>query len=148
MKENNWLLFNHCIHNFEIQGLDIERKWTNLLADIKVAVDTSFLIKEVSKKYFFTISQGLLKSKDRKNKLPLDYKRGTFPKETYINCYKVFRKLIKTEQCSVFKANVNNAGNIGKLKWKAIKTGLLLQSESTKSNEINYKGMRIVQEEQ
>jgi len=148
MKEDNWLLFKHCIHNLEIRGLDNEQKWTNLLADIKVAVDTSFPFKEVRKKYLFKMSQGLLKSKDKKNKLLRDYKRGAIPKETYINYNKIYRKLIKTEQCSVFKANINNAGNNGKLKWKAIKTGLLLQTESSKINEINCEGIKIVQDEQ
>jgi len=60
MKEDNWLLFKHCIHNLEIRGLDNEQKWTNLLADIKVAVDTSFPFREVRKKYLFKMSQGLL----------------------------------------------------------------------------------------
>jgi len=77
-----------------------------------------------------------------------DYKRGAIPKETYINYNKIYRKLIKREQCGVFIANINNAGNNCKLKWKAIKTGLLLQAESSKINEINCEGIKIVQDEQ
>ena len=48
------------------------------------------------------MSAGLQKSKDKK-KLLLDFKNGTIAKEVYINYNRVYCKLIKSEQCSVFK---------------------------------------------
>jgi hypothetical protein len=91
------------------------------------------------------MSTGLLKSKDKKNKLLRQYRQGIIPKEVYINYNRVYRKLIKKEQCNLFQQDLNNAGNNGKLKWKAIKSKLLLQSESSKINKIIHNGEEVVQ---
>lgn len=143
MKDSNWMLFNHHTHNLTIRGINIEDKWSNLLSDIKSLVDDSFPLKESKKRYLFTMSSGLLKSRDRKNKLLRQYKRGVIAKEVYINYNRVYRKLIKTEQCSVFKENLIKAGDNGKKKWSVIKSSLLLQTESKKIVELNSAGTKI-----
>ena len=140
MKESNWIMFNHRVHNLEIRGESIEDKWDNLLGNVKEIVETSFPLRETSKSYLFTMSQGLLKSKDRKNKLYRQWKRGIIQKEVYLNYNKIYRKLIKTEQSNVFMSSIQQAGNDGKKKWRAIKSGLLLQSENKKIAEINDGG--------
>ena len=115
MKEFNWMIFNNKVHNIDIQGNDIDSKWENLLEGVKKIVDDSFPLKESRKKYLFTMSAGLQKSKDKKNKLLRDFKNGTINKEVYINYNRVYRKLIKTEQCSVFKDKLLKARDNGKL---------------------------------
>ena len=146
MKERNWIVFNNSIYNLEPRGQDVETKWNNLLDDIKTIVDGSFPLKESKKKYLFTMSSGLLKSRDKKNKLLRQYKNGTIAKEVYINYNRIYRKLIKTEQCSVFKDKLLKAGNNGKLKWKAIKTELLLQSDKNKITEIISEGVKVTED--
>ena len=146
MKENNWILFNHNVHNLEVRGGGVEDKWDNLLYDIKKIVNNSFPLKESRKNYLFTMSNGLLKSRDKKNKLLRQYKNGTIAKEVYINYNRIYRKLIKTEQCSVFRDKLVKAGNNGKLKWKAIKTELLLQSDRNKIKEIVNEGEKITED--
>jgi hypothetical protein len=143
MKEENWQLFKFNLHNIQIRGSDIDLKWTNLLSDVKEVVELSFPFKESCNKYVFSMSVGLLKSKDTKNKLLRKYKRGLIPKETYINYNRIYRKLIKREQSNAFKSSLNKAGDSAKLKWKAIKTGLLLQNDMTKITEVNYEGQKI-----
>ena len=143
MKDSNWMLFNHHTHNLTIRGTDIEDKWSNLLSDIKILVDESFPIRESKKRYLFTMSSGLLKSRDRKNKLLRQYKRGAIAKEVYINYNRIYRKLIKTEQCSVFKENLIKAGDNGKKKWSVIKSSLFLQTESKKILEVNSAGTSV-----
>jgi hypothetical protein len=44
----------------------MDKKWDNLLVDIKNVVENSFTIRKSKKKYIFTMSQGLLKSRDKK----------------------------------------------------------------------------------
>ena len=34
MKEENWIMFNHSVHQIEIRGEEINTKWENLLQDI------------------------------------------------------------------------------------------------------------------
>jgi len=145
MKEINWLIFKHHLHNITIHGNDIEQKWSNLLDDIKNSVEVSFPSVEKERKYLFTMSTGLLKSKDKKNKLLRQYRLGLIPKEVYINYNRVYRKLIKKEQCNLFQQDLDNAGNNGKLKWKAIKSKLLLQTESSKIDKIIHNGEEVVQ---
>ena len=146
MKENNWLIFNNQVHALSTRGDNLESKWSNLLDDIKSAVETSFPLIEANKKYLFTMSSGLLKSKDTKNRLLRQYKRGLVRKEVYVNYNRIYRKLIKTEQCNVFKNNLVNAGSNGKMKWKAIKSGLLLESENIKIKELNVEGNKVTEE--
>jgi len=114
MKEENWLIFKQGLCTIQVNGSNLNEKWSNLLADLKEIVERSFPLKTSRKNYSFAMSQGLLKSRDRKNKLLRDYKSGKIRKEIYIEYNKVYRKLIKTEQCKKFKDKMKEAGNSGK----------------------------------
>ena len=92
------------------------------------------------------MSSALLKSRDKKNRLLRQYKRGLIAKEIYINYNRIYRKLIKTEQCSVFKEKLIKAGNNGKLKWKAIKSELMLQSEKSKIANVINNGENVTED--
>ncbi len=87
-----------------------------------------------------------MKSRDRKNKLFRQYKRGLIPKENYIRYNSIYRKLIKSEQSKTFINQINSAGNNGKLKWKTIKEGLNLQKSNEAVVEINVNGRLITDE--
>lgn len=141
MKEDNWLCFKQGINSIEINGYDSNAQWNNLVEDVKRVVDFSFPVKFAKQKYIFTMSQGLLRSKDRKNKLLRQYKLGQIDKKIYIEYNKVYRKLIKTEQANKFKERLGQAGTNGKLKWKVIKQGLLLEPEKNKIEEICHNGI-------
>jgi len=91
MKEQNWQKFKEEVTKLRINGNNIDEKWSNLCSDIKSAVDKSFPIIWSKKKYEFDMSRGLLKSKNKKNKLLQQYKRGQIAKETYIAYNKVYR---------------------------------------------------------
>ena len=101
MKEFNWMMFNNKGINIDIRGSEVDSKWENLLEDVKKIVDESFQLKE-SKKLLIHYECWVTKSKDKK-KLLLDFKNGTIAKEVYINYNRVYCKLIKSKQCSVFK---------------------------------------------
>ena len=148
MREYNWVLFNHQVHGLKVRGDNIESKWTNLLDDIKNAVDLSFPIKESNKNYVFKMSDSLKKCKNKKNKLLKQYKRGVIAKEVYTNYNRIYRKLIKSEQCKIFKEKLVHAGSNGKMKWKAIKAGLLLESEKSKIAKIEINGRLITQDKE
>ena len=68
MKECNWSTFATEVSKLKIRGIDINEKWNNLTSDIKMSVVKSFPERESKIKYKFTMSQGLLKSKNKKNK--------------------------------------------------------------------------------
>jgi hypothetical protein len=140
MKEANWQVFNHKLYNLTLQGDSIENKWTNLIDSLKNIVEESFPLKQSSKKYYFTMSQGLMKSRDRKNRLLRQYKQGIIDKSVYIRYNSVYRKLVKHEQAKNFKDQLQNAGSNGKAKWKAIRQGLLLQSSNEKITKISSNG--------
>jgi len=146
MKEANWLVFNHGVHNLNIRGSNVEEKWDNLTADIKLLVDRSFPQKQCNRKFIFTMSQGLLKSRDKKNKLLKQYKQGRISKDVYLNYNKVYRKLIKTEQAAVFNQKLRDSGTDGKKKWKAIKSSLHLETSNEKVTEIKI-GDRLLHSE-
>ena len=66
MKESNWLTFANKVRELKIRGDTVDNKWTNLTNDVKNAVMNSFPEKEGKHEYKFTMSQGLLKSKNKK----------------------------------------------------------------------------------
>ena len=140
MKEVNWLVFKQGMNSMFIKGENIEEKWSNLLIDIKTTVEESFPFKTSKHKYYFTMSQGLLKSRDKKNELLKKYKQGKIHKDVYINYNKCYRKLIKIEQTKTFKSKMDNAGSNGKTKWKVIKEGLLLNKTVENISEISVDG--------
>ncbi len=78
------------------------------------------------------MSPGLLKSRDKKNKLLRQYKQGRINKEVYLAYNKIYRRLIKSEQIKAFQDGLLKAGLDGKAKWKTIKN--YLNIEKTKSS--------------
>jgi hypothetical protein len=115
MKEYNWLLFKNELHNLTVEGNNITDKWNDLSAKIKSIVEKSFPMKKSKHIHQFTMSQGLLKSRDKKNKLLRQYKRGQINKTIYINYNKVYRRLIMAEKEKSFANKMADAGNNGKI---------------------------------
>ena len=148
MKELNWLIFKQGVNNLAIRGNNIEDKWTNILTDIKVIVEESFPFKKSKHKFYFTMSQSLLKCRDKKNELLKKYKLGKIQKEEYIKYNRCYRKLIKTEQSKTFKDKMVEAGSDGKKKWKVIKEGLLLSKNNENITEINSNGILLNNEQE
>ena len=137
MKEKNWLGFKNDLVNLTTDGKDIESKWEKFLVDIKDSVEKNFP-KRISKhQHTFIMSQGLLKSRDKKNSLLRKYKAGLIEKSIYINYNKCYRKLIKVEQFKTFKGKLEEAGTNGKLKWKVLREGLLINNHFETIEEIN-----------
>ena len=143
MKDINWLLFKNGIHNLEIDNASINNKWDSLSQKIKEVVEQSFPLKMSRHEYHFSMSKGLIKSRDKKNKLLRDYKAGKINKNIYVNYNKIYRKLIQIEQEKSFKNQLISAGNDGKKKWKVIKQGLLLEKENKKITELVIDGHKI-----
>jgi hypothetical protein len=114
MTERNWSKFKSEVENIVIRGNQIDDKWSNLSNDIKEAVEKSFPEKERKDKYHFNMSQGLLKSKNKKNKLLRKYKRGEIPKEVYVRYNKIYRKLIARENEKKFEEKMTTSGNHSK----------------------------------
>ncbi len=114
MTERNWSKFKCEVENIVIRGTDLDDKWSNLSNDIKKAVEKSFPEKERKDKYHFNMSQGLLKSKNKKNKLLRKYKRGEIPKEVYVRYNRIYRKLITRENEKNFEEKMTTSGNNSK----------------------------------
>ena len=146
MKDSNWQCFKEGVNSITVRGSTTNEKWENLLNDIKSVVEVSFPLKRSNKRYLFTMSQGLLKSKDKKNKLLAQYKRGQIDKQVYINYNNIYRKLIKTELNKKFEQKIYEAGNSGKKKWNALKEQLLLHKDSQRINEIYVNGSFLTDE--
>ena len=127
MKEANYVAFNSRLYDLETRGDSISEKWSNLQNDLRLIVNDCFPLKTSSHKYLFIMTPGLLKSRDKKNKLLKQYKQGRINKEVYLAYNKIYRKLIKTEQINAFKHKLNEAGTNGKKKWKAIKSHLNIE---------------------
>ena len=138
MKECNWLLFKNEIKRIQTRGRENNEKWNNLLSDIKICVNMCFPEKNRTKEYKFTMSQGLLKSKHRKNKLLKQYKQGIIDKSVYIKYNKTYRKLIEKEKENSFKERLEDAGSDSKKKWKVLKKELKLQQTNDTIESINY----------
>jgi len=147
MKEYNWALFNHLSHQLVIRGDSNESRWNNLLEDIKEVVDVSFPKVEKKVKYTFTMSPGLMRCRDKKNRLLRKYKRGQIRKEEYVRYNNTYRKLIRTEQSKALGDKLVTAGNNGKLKWKALKEGLHIQAEQKNITELCVNGEKITDKE-
>ncbi len=136
MKERNFIAFNAHMYNLENTGNTVEEKWENLENNIKLIVEKCFPVKTSSHKFLFTMSPGLLKSRDKKNKLLRQYKRGRIDKEVYINYNRIYRRLIKSEQIKSFHDGLLKAGLDGKAKWRAIKTHLNIEKSKPKIDKL------------
>ena len=126
MNEHNWNKFSQNLNGISIRGTDINEKWSFLCADIKTSVERSFPEKQSNLKYKFNMTQGLLKSKRKKNELLRRYKRGEIPKENYIRYNKIYRKLIAKEHEENFKEKLLAPDATSKKKWNVLKTELKL----------------------
>ena len=143
MKEQNWVLFNYHLHRVDVRGENNEDRWDNLLNDITNIVDISFPKVEKKRKYVFTMSRALLKSRDKKNKLLQQYKQGTIPKEQYTRYNNIYRKLIKTAQSKVLGEKLEQARNNGRKKWQCIKDTLLIQPTDQSITEVVKNGVLL-----
>ena len=130
MNEYNWNKFSQSLHGISIRGTDINEKWSYLCEDIKTTIENSFPEKQINIKYKFSMSQGLLKSKRKKNELLRRYKRGEIPKENYIRYNKIYRKLISKEHENKFKEKLLEPDATSKKKWNVLKTELKLVSKN------------------
>jgi len=144
MKENNWSTFRANLLNLNIRGNDIDNKWSNLLYDIKNIVTNSFPEKKSKIKYNFSMSQGLLKSKNKKNKLLRKFKRGEIEKEVYLRYNKIYRKLVLKEQEDAFKNNLIKSGNDSKKKWNILKTELKLKTTNEEISKLCVNGTDVI----
>jgi hypothetical protein len=140
MKETNWIKFSSELDKITVRGNTINDKWTNLTNEIKEAVNISFPEKESKTKYTFSMSQGLLKSKNKKNKLLWQYKRGEIGKEVYIRYNKIYRKLIITEKEKEFHNKIVECAHNSKKKWKILKDELKLASDKETIEKITVNG--------
>jgi hypothetical protein len=75
------------------------------------------------------MSQGLLKSKQKNNKLFKKFKKGLIPKETYIEYNKVYRKLVAKEREDTFRKQIIESGIDSIKKWRVLKNKLKLTSK-------------------
>jgi len=74
------------------------------------------------------MSQGLLKSKHKKNKLLRQYKRGLIQKEVYLRYNNIYRKLVLKEKENTFNQKLEACGRNSKKKWNILKTELKLKN--------------------
>ena len=84
MSERNWNSFSNGLNHLRIRGQNVNDKWSNLCNDMKSLVESSFQEKSSKSPHKFSMSQGLLKSKNKKNKLLKKYQRGEIEKEVYM----------------------------------------------------------------
>jgi len=143
MKEPNWNNFTNEIEKITIRGTNINEKWTNLTDDVKKAVEVSFPEKESKNNYNFCMSRGLLKSKNKKNKLLRKYNRGEIEKEVYIQYNRVYRKLIAKETETSFINKIEEAGSDSKKKWRTLKQEMKMNEERHEISTITSAGNTI-----
>jgi len=129
MSERNWSAFSQKLSNISIEGETTDDKWNRLSNDIKSAVESSFPLKISNQNYKFNMSQGLLKSKNKKNKLLNKYRRGEIEKEVYVRYNNIYGKLINKEQETIFKERLIKSGSNSKKKWKVLKDELKMKGK-------------------
>ena len=126
MSERNWTTFSTELTNLTIDGDCINEKWNDICNKIKGVVQKSFPEKTTTIKHKFIMSQGLLKSRDKKNKLLKKYKRGEIDKSEYVRYNKIYRKLVITEQERNFHEKIIESGADSRKKWRVLKDELKL----------------------
>jgi len=129
MKEHNWSKFANAVELLRIRGDNINDKWSNLTNDIKITIENSFPEKVSNKNYKFSMSRGLQRSKNKKNKLLKQYKRGEIEKERYIAYNRVYRKLIAKVAEETFKTRLEEAGSDSKKKWRVLKDEMKMSED-------------------
>ncbi len=143
MKEKNWQMFNQEIKTITIEGVENEEKWQRLSDKLRDKIDLCFPWKMSKKEYKFTMSSGLMKSRDKKNALLKDYKQKKITKQIYINYNNLYRNLIKRSKEMEFKQKLANAKNNGKKKWEILKKELHITKEKELIKEIISSDRRI-----
>ena len=134
--EINWTKFSTLLDGLSIRGQEIEEKWSLLLDDIKQIIEDSFPKKTRSKRFTFSMSQGLIKSKNKKNKLFRRYKLGQIDKEEYIRYNKIYRKLIYKVKEDEFKDKMKEAGCDSKKKWRILKKEMKINTDNEEIDKI------------
>jgi hypothetical protein len=124
MKESNWTVFSNEVSKLVINGSSIDEKWANLCTNIKAIVEKSFPEEHSKSHYTFVMSQGLLKSKNKKNRLLKQYKRGLIEKEVYTRYNNIYRKLITKEQENAFSNRIIDSGQDSKKNGEYLKRSL------------------------
>ncbi len=66
MKEQNWIKFGIEIRNIIVHGGNTEEKWENLCSDLRKTIEKCFPERKSKQEYKFSMSPGLLKSRDKK----------------------------------------------------------------------------------
>jgi hypothetical protein len=118
-----------------IRGNTIDEKWSNLTYDIHKIVTKSFPEKTSTKNYKFEMSRGLMKSKNKKNKLLTQVKRGIIDKEVYVRYNTIYRKLIAKEQEDSFRQRLVDSGeNSKKMESFERRVKIIRQQRGDKQN--------------
>jgi hypothetical protein len=143
MKEENWLMFGTSLRRIKITGSSTEEKWENLCKDIKSTIESCFPLKTCKREYTFTMTPGLLKSRDKKNLLLRKYKQGKINKKVYIEYNRIYRKLIIAEKEKEFKQKMELAGTNSKKKWQTLKEELLLTKDREEINKVKINNREI-----
>jgi hypothetical protein len=94
------------------------------------------------------MSRGLLKSKNKKNKLLKQYKQGRIAKEVYVAYNKIYRKLVSKEQEKAFSEKMNSCSTNSKKKWRVLKSELKLSTERENIETININGKLITSKDE
>jgi len=89
------------------------------------------------------MSQGLLKSRNKKNSLLKRYKRGEIEKEIYLRYNKIYRKLVLKEQEEAFRDNLVKCGNDSKKKWNILKTEFKLKIKNEEVKKLRVDGIDV-----
>ena len=66
MKDKNWQQFGLELRQITICGDTTKTKWENLCQDMKKKIEICFPERKYNREYKFTMSKGLLKSRDKK----------------------------------------------------------------------------------
>ena len=148
MNERNWDVFSREINRIQITGETTNDKWKNLCTNIKTAVSTSFPEKTSKNRYDFNMSQGLLKSKNKKNRLLNQYKRGIVEKEVYLRYNKIYRTLIRKEQERKFKDKLTESGTDSRKKWRVLKAELKLTERKETIESIRVQDKTVTTKEE
>jgi hypothetical protein len=89
------------------------------------------------------MSQGLIKSKNKKNKLYKKYKNGQIGKDVYIAYNKIYRKLIFETKENEFRDKLKEAGSDSKKKWQILKKEMKIHKDSEDIEEVKIDNVTI-----
>jgi len=128
MKESNWIKFGLGLRRIAIEGNSNEKKWEYLCNEIKTTIEECFPEKTSLRNHKFSMSVGLLKSRDKKNDLLKKYKQRKIDKKIYIDYNRIYRRLIVAEKEREFGKKLQNAGTNSKKKWQETEPNNIAQA--------------------